>query len=257
MWMQRPREPFRRLTRAFTLVEVLVAIGVIALLIGILVPALGKARDRSRELASAVNLRSIGQLFEMYLGASAGMYPAPVPGKLYPSYAPGVAVTMGHWQAAYRWPGLFGDTHPWWEYERLYLAPGAERDLEGPVIILPHPSFDYSASFLGHPRIWHPDREIQPYEWPNLERSVTQSMVRFPASKALMWDVEMPYLRRPLERDDYHNLLERTPILFADQHVANRVPAEATQGISNLAPTASRIHENLHNTPNGVLGTDY
>jgi prepilin-type N-terminal cleavage/methylation domain-containing protein len=98
MWMQRPREPFRRLTRAFTLVEVLVAIGVIALLIGILVPALGKARDRSRELASAVNLRSIGQLFEMYLGASAGMYPARAR-KAVPSFTPDILITVGHWQA--------------------------------------------------------------------------------------------------------------------------------------------------------------
>lgn len=51
---------------AFTLVEIMVSLGVLAILIGILVPALAKARDRSRELASAVNLRSIGQLFAVY-----------------------------------------------------------------------------------------------------------------------------------------------------------------------------------------------
>jgi prepilin-type N-terminal cleavage/methylation domain-containing protein len=245
------------LKRAFTLVEVLVTIGVIALLIGILVPAIGKALDRSRELASAVNLRSIGQMFEIYTGNAKGMYPAPVPGRMYPSFRPDIAVSMGHWQAANEWPGLFADTHPWWEYEKLYLAPGAERQLDGPVFSLPHPSFDYSSSFLGHPSLWAPDRNIPTDQIANLERSVTQSMVRYPASKALMWDVEMPYLRRPLQRDERNNLHERTPMLFADQHVANHVPGEATPAITNPAPTAARLHENLHNTPHGVHGRDY
>ncbi|MCC5824483.1 MAG: type II secretion system GspH family protein [Phycisphaerales bacterium] len=249
--------PKCRRPRAFTLVELLVVIGVIALLIGILVPAIGKTLDRSRELASAVNLRSIGQIFEIYTGNARGMYPAPIPGRMYPSYIPDIAVSMAHWHAATDWPGLFADTHPWWEYERLYLAPGAERILEGPVITLPKPSFDYSSSFLGHPGLWAPDRDIDIDQIPRFERSVTQSMVRYPASKVLMWDIEMPYLRRPLERDDRGNLRERTPMLFADQHVANHIPAEATQGITNPAPTAARLHENIHNTPHGVHGRDY
>jgi prepilin-type N-terminal cleavage/methylation domain-containing protein len=243
--------------RAFTLIEVLVTIGVIALLIGILVPAIGKALDRSRELASAVNLRSIGQLFEIYTGNAKGMYPAPVPGRMYPSFRPDISITMEHWHAATDWPGLFADTHPWWENERLYLAPGAVRDTDGPVFTLPNPSFEYSSSFLGHPSLWAPDRNIPSDQIPRLERSVTQSMVRFPASKVLMWDIEMPYLRRPLNRDIYNNLLERTPMIFADQHVANHIPAEATPGITNPSPFASRFHEYIHNTPNGVQGRDY
>ena len=243
--------------RAFTLIELLVTIGVIALLVGILVPAIGKALDRSRELASAVNLRSIGQIFEVYTGNSKGMYPAPVAGRMYPTFRPDISITMAYWHAATEWPGLFGDTHPWWEYERLYLAPGAERQLDGPVFTLPKPSFDYASAFLGHPSLWAPDRDIPTDRIPQLERSVTQSMVRYPASKALMWDIEMPYLRRPLERDERNNLRERTPMLFADQHISNRVPAEATQAIPNPAPTAAKVHENIHNTPNGVHGRDY
>lgn len=52
--------------KGFTLVEVLVSIGVIALLIGILVPALAKSMDKSKELGSSVKLRTLGQVFEMY-----------------------------------------------------------------------------------------------------------------------------------------------------------------------------------------------
>ncbi len=246
-------------THAFTLIEILVVIGIIAILAGMLIPALGRARDRSRELASAVNLRSIGQLFAIYTTNARDLYPASVPGVSYPTNPPGAAKTIAHWSNVDEWPFLFAGTHPWWEYERLYLAPGAERGDEtgGPVFITPKPSFEYSSSFLGHPSLWAPDRNIPTDQIPRLERSVTQSMVRFPGGKVLMWDIEMPYLRRPLNRDRYNNLLERTPMLFADQHVANHIPAEATPGITNPAPFAARIHEYIHNTPNGVHGRDY
>ena len=67
--------------RAFTLVELLVVIGIIALLIGVLLPALTKARQAAQKTVCLSNMRQLSQAIVMYANANKGWYP-PVIGSL-------------------------------------------------------------------------------------------------------------------------------------------------------------------------------
>jgi len=59
----------------FTIVELLVVIGIIALLVAILMPALSRAQDASRRIACAANLRSLTQWSIEYTNENKGWYP--------------------------------------------------------------------------------------------------------------------------------------------------------------------------------------
>ena len=78
--------PWAKNVRVFTLIELLVVISIVSLLISILLPALGAARKRSRQVQCASNMRQVELAANMYVTDNDGWLTASYHSGKYYSY---------------------------------------------------------------------------------------------------------------------------------------------------------------------------
>ncbi|MGP1272409.1 MAG: prepilin-type N-terminal cleavage/methylation domain-containing protein [Phycisphaerales bacterium] len=260
---------------AFTIIELLVVIGIIGLLIGLVLPALSGARTRARQTLSLANARSIAQSFELY-GNEYRVLPFPgqvddggrtgeLPEDFYSLnwYADdGIAIIAisDVWPMATLWPALVSAVTPWDEAFATWVSPGRSKELptiddvfgdREPQEVI---SYEFSQSFFARPRLWSGTRDNPARADRSLVAPTKPSDVRSPASKVMLFDGDLAYQTRQPEIVEGHYDAP-TPMAFADGHGDVLSPLDAVDGAPN--PLNGTDIRRLHNTPDGVQGTDY
>jgi prepilin-type processing-associated H-X9-DG protein/prepilin-type N-terminal cleavage/methylation domain-containing protein len=140
---------------AFTLVELLVVVAIIALLVALLMPSLGKAKEVAKRAQCLSNLRQVGMLFKLYAdGNNNGQYPLNAEYSV-PTNTPSAASAVQTWNSLLLQANgtnttnlsMWGSTQATDSGWKLFLCPDDLADdpthLNGPSI-----SYGYNAGGL-------------------------------------------------------------------------------------------------------------
>ena len=232
---------------AFTLVELLVVIGIIALLISILLPALNKARRASQAVACASNLRQIGMAFQLYANDRQQWYP------------------MNIGTNTYFWPPSSDSTTLWYAYIAPYLGWNGDTSVNGFIYprVLDCPAYDRTAdvTWASTAANWtfvsygYNDVYFGNFSFSNpttQSRTFKRGQIQRPAEKFLVMDSLYTLTRwytvgtDPYPIQPRHD--KRCNVLFADGHVTTLTPYEMVgDGINGSQSNSDAIFRNWYN----------
>lgn len=167
---------------AFTLVELLVVVGIIALLLAILLPTFSGSREFARKAACFNNLQQIAKILEIYADDYSGKYPLAWKLQLW-----GQEDGPGPDEKA----GWMWRIYPYIKQVRAYKCPSFPRKDD---------QFNY---FLGT-RAEYAYRTNMGYPRERRRGSVRRSMIEYPAAFVLGGDCNYkPFDIMDCDRDDY------------------------------------------------------
>ena len=234
--------------RAFSLVELLVVIGIIAVLIGVLLPALSRAQAAAKRVQCLSNLRQLATASSVYAANNKNSFP--------PAY---YSSSNGQVAYGYNWdfttildlntgkksivPGLLwmGQTNP--QIQQCPVFEGRSNTAADP-----HTGYNYNTSYIGHG-----DLELSPGK---LVPPARMNQVRKPSETALFGDGEWKngankFMRAPIANPlDPHSVVSAgtqgfrhrgmTNIAFCDGH-AESLKDRYTLNNPNVTPETGFI----------------
>lgn len=165
---------------AFTLLELLLVIAIIAILISMAIPALGDTRDRALELTNQSEIASHAKVMSIYLADNRDAYPALVPvGATSSTYiVAGQPYTInGYFGQVYAWPFGLAERY----YDGQVTGDLFQRPRREPWLVT---DYRYSASFMADPAFWNYASRTGPEQW----RGQHSHSVRYPSAKVLLAD---------------------------------------------------------------------
>ncbi len=251
--------------RAFTLIEILVAIGIIGILIAILAPALRGAKGAALETVCLANLKTCHADLQGYLDAE-GEYPFMPADEWYDTSPPPVSsrvYTGSHWDHATYWPSTMHEIAPWREHFEAWVCSGSSREPGEPPWKaradewrVPgagggQSSYALSDALRADPKLWSAGLVIGDDGGAGLLRAVREYEVRSPAGKVLFFDSEMGHV------DVFATEVQKDarPIGFVDGHASVLKRSESREPVKNVL--AGREGRRLHDTAFGARGVDY
>ena len=173
---------------AFSLVELLVVLGIIGLVVGLVLPALGTAREIARRTQCLGNLRQLAAAAHAYAASHDGLYPS----GYYEDRAHGIAFSWDFTLVLHRKSGV-REVKPgllWAGRGDAKVQQCPSYDGRSNTLMDPYTGYNYNVSFIGYG-----DREV-------VKQPARVTDVRSPARTALFGDGEWgsganKYMRSP------------------------------------------------------------